>query len=121
MTASDGRTVNYYYAYCKVWLDNVVYYNNANWTARYQYCGSNAGQGLPPLLWTADDPMYPGPMKRDRLYLSHGQQSRREQHRLMARSKAKIITMARRLALQCPHWLLASLQIGRIQAQGNAR
>jgi RHS repeat-associated protein len=63
--ASDGRTVNYYYIYCNgCRLDRVRYYNNAQWDARYQYCNSNVGQGLPPLLWTADDPMYPGPMKR---------------------------------------------------------
>jgi RHS repeat-associated protein len=63
--ASDGRVVNYNYIYCNgCRLDNVVYYNNANWTARYQYTGANIGLDLPPLLWTADDPMYPGPMKR---------------------------------------------------------
>ena len=56
------RTVQYYYTYRM--LDRVVYYNNANWTARYQYTASNIGQGLPPLLWTCDDPMYPGPMKK---------------------------------------------------------
>jgi RHS repeat-associated protein len=65
VTASDGRTVNYYYAYCNgCRLDRIRYYNNAAWDAHYQYCNSNVGQGLPPLLWTADDPMYPGPMKR---------------------------------------------------------
>jgi RHS repeat-associated protein len=59
------RTVNYYYIYCNsCWLDHVLYYNNANWTAHYQYCNANVGQGMPPLLWTADDPMYAGPMKR---------------------------------------------------------
>jgi hypothetical protein len=66
VTASDGRVVNYYYIYCNsCWLDRVVYYNNANWTARYKYCNANVGDpDAPPLLWTADDPMYPGPMKR---------------------------------------------------------
>ena len=65
VTANDGRTVNYYYIYCNdCRLDHVLYYNYANWTARYNYCNSNVGQGLPPLLWTADDPMYAGPMKR---------------------------------------------------------
>jgi RHS repeat-associated protein len=65
VTASDGRTVNYYYIYCNgCQLDHVLYYNNANWTAHYQYCNSNVGQGLPPLLWTAHDPMYPDPMRR---------------------------------------------------------
>ena len=64
VTASDGRRVSYYYMYCNgCRLYQVVYYNNANWTARYQYCNSNTGQGLPPLLRTADDPMYAGPMK----------------------------------------------------------
>ena len=33
------------------------------WTARYQYTASNVPE-LPLLLWTCDDPMYPGPMKR---------------------------------------------------------
>ena len=56
------RAVQYYYSYTM--LDRVLYYGNANWTARYQYTGSNTGQSLPPLLWTCDDPMYPGPMKR---------------------------------------------------------
>lgn len=65
VTASDGRTVQYYYACCNNWaLDHVVYCGNASWTAKYQYCNSNVGQNLPPLLWTADDPMYAGPMKR---------------------------------------------------------
>jgi RHS repeat-associated protein len=65
VTASDGRSVNYYYIYCNgCRLDRVRYYNNAAWDARYQYTNSNIGGELPPLLWTADDPMYPGPMKR---------------------------------------------------------
>jgi len=66
VTASDGRSVNYYYIYCNgCRLDHVVYYNNANWTARYQYTGANVGGAdMPPLLWTADDPMYAGAMKR---------------------------------------------------------
>jgi RHS repeat-associated protein len=65
VTASDGRVVQYYYACCNNWaLDHVVYYNNANWTARYQYTNSNIGGELPPLLKTCDDPMYAGPMKR---------------------------------------------------------
>ncbi len=63
VAASDGRAVNYYYSYTM--LDHVVYYSNANWTARYQYVGANVGgPDLPPLLRTCDDPMYPGPMKR---------------------------------------------------------
>ena len=63
--ASDGRTVNYYYLYCNgCRLDRVRYYNTPAWDARYQYRNSNVGQGLPPLLWTADDPMYAAPMKR---------------------------------------------------------
>jgi RHS repeat-associated protein len=56
------RAVQYYYSYTM--LDHVVYYSNPNWTASYQYTGSNIGQNLPPLLWTCDDPMYPGPMRR---------------------------------------------------------
>jgi YD repeat-containing protein len=44
-------------------LTSVVYYGN--WTARYTYRAPNVGNvnGLP-LLSTADDPFYPGPMKR---------------------------------------------------------
>ena len=66
VTSSDGRAVNYSYQYCNgCRLYQVVYYNNAtNWTARYQYTTSNIGGELPPLLWTCDDPMYAGPMKR---------------------------------------------------------
>lgn len=67
VTASDGRSVNYYYACCNNWaLDHVVYYNNANWTAHYQYTNSNIGDpdNNPPLLKACDDPMYAGPMKR---------------------------------------------------------
>ena len=56
------RAVQYYYSYTM--LDHVSYYSNPNWTANYRYTGSNIGQNLPPLLWTCDDPMYPGPMKR---------------------------------------------------------
>ena len=58
------RRVQYYYYYT-VWLDHVVYYDNPNWTAHYQYVAANAGgPDLPPLLQTCDDPMYPGSMKR---------------------------------------------------------
>jgi len=67
VTASDGRVVQYNYIYCsECFLDNVVYYGNPNWTARYKYCNSNIGDPdiNPALLWTCDDPMYPGPMKR---------------------------------------------------------
>jgi RHS repeat-associated protein len=73
VTASDGRRVNYWYAaYDQYWqvLDHVAYYTNNpnnNWTARYRYCAANIydpNHGTQPLLWTADDPMYPGPMKR---------------------------------------------------------
>lgn len=74
VTGSDGRTVQYNYvsqAYSPgtvVYreLDNVVYYGQWQWTARYKYRGPNnaGGSNGTPLLWTADDPMYPGPMKR---------------------------------------------------------
>jgi RHS repeat-associated protein len=65
VTASDGRTVNYYYACCNNWaLERVRYYSNAAWDARYQYTNSNIGGDLPALLKTCDDPMYAGPMKR---------------------------------------------------------
>jgi RHS repeat-associated protein len=64
VTASDGRNVNYYYVYSG--LDHVTYYNNPNWIAHYRYCAPNIGDPdtVPKLLWTVDDPMYPGPMKR---------------------------------------------------------
>ena len=72
VTASDGRTVQYYYTQQTfsgvtfTLLDHVVYYGNAAWTARYRYRASNVSSGaeIYPLLWTCDDPMYPGPMKR---------------------------------------------------------
>jgi RHS repeat-associated protein len=71
VTASDGRTVQYYYTNISpggtpyTALTSVVYYGNTNWTARYTYRSPNVlpASGLP-LLLTADDPMYPGPMKR---------------------------------------------------------
>jgi RHS repeat-associated protein len=74
VTASDGRSVQYYYissAYppgttVYTALDHVVYYGQSQWTAKYKYCTpNNAGNanGIP-LLWTADDPMYSGPMHR---------------------------------------------------------
>ena len=61
-----GRRIVQYYYYYTVWLDHVVYYSNPNWTARYQYVAANIGDPdtMPLLLWTCDDPMYPGPMKR---------------------------------------------------------
>ena len=59
------RSVQYQYPAGYLWLGSVVYYGNAAWTARYQYIGSIGDPNLPPLLWTADDPMYAaGPMKR---------------------------------------------------------
>jgi RHS repeat-associated protein len=71
VTASDGRYVNYHYTvFNQYWqvLDQVMYYNNnPQWTAHYLYCAANIydpNHGAMPLLWTADDPMYPGPMKR---------------------------------------------------------
>ena len=65
VTGSDGRIVQYYYQYCNgCRLSQVTYYGNNNWTALYQYTNSNIGGELPPLLWTCDDPMYAGPMKR---------------------------------------------------------
>jgi RHS repeat-associated protein len=58
------RKVQYYYIYCNgCSLGSVVYYSNAAWTARYQYCNANVA-GMPLLLKTCDDPMYPGAMKR---------------------------------------------------------
>jgi RHS repeat-associated protein len=47
-------------------LSSVVYYGDTTWTARYTYRSpNNAGNaGGVPLLSTADDPMYSGPMRR---------------------------------------------------------
>jgi RHS repeat-associated protein len=56
------RSVQYNYPVGR--LTSVVYYGNNLWTARYQYTGSNIGGGMPLLLWTCDDPMYPGAMRR---------------------------------------------------------
>jgi RHS repeat-associated protein len=71
VTANDGRYVTYNYtAYNEYWnvLSSVVYhFGNTTWTASYRYCAANIydpNYGMMPLLWTADDPMYPGPMKR---------------------------------------------------------
>jgi len=72
VTASDLRYVQYTYTTISPGgrnysaLTSVVYYNNPTaWTAHYTYRAPNVGaaNGLP-LLSTADDPMYPGPMKR---------------------------------------------------------
>ncbi len=71
VTASDGRTVQYSYVTISpggtpyTALDHIVYFGNSSWTARYQYRAPNVGAayGLP-LLWTADDPMYAGPMHK---------------------------------------------------------
>lgn len=67
VTASDGRSVQYYYGTAGsgyTCLDHVVYYSDATLTARYQYCASNSTLSGTPLLYTCDDPMYPGPMRR---------------------------------------------------------
>jgi RHS repeat-associated protein len=69
---SDGRTVQYYYAQQTsngvtfTLLDHVVYFPGAadSVTARYRYSAPNANYWNVPLLWTCDDPMYAGPMKR---------------------------------------------------------
>jgi RHS repeat-associated protein len=72
VTGSDGRSVQYIYGYSAfspgttnyLWLGHVAYYGNSTWTAHYKYRAPNVGNvnGLP-LLWTCDDPMYPGPMR----------------------------------------------------------
>jgi RHS repeat-associated protein len=72
VTASDGRTVQYSYIQTTfppntnstVCLDHVVYYGDSTLTARYTYRYSNVPGYNIPLLSTADDPMYTGPMKR---------------------------------------------------------
>lgn len=73
VTGSDGRSVQYYYAQSTfppgtisyLFLDHIVYYGDATWTARYTYQGPNTGtaNGIP-LIRTCDDPMYAGPMRR---------------------------------------------------------
>jgi RHS repeat-associated protein len=74
INGASQRSVQYYYinsAYppgttVYAVLDHVVYYGQSQWTARYKYCApnnANNANGIP-LLWTADDPMYPGPMRR---------------------------------------------------------
>lgn len=69
VTGSDGRSVAYSYistpTYGYVVLDHVVYFGDASLTARYKYCAPNVGPvSGSPLLWTCDDPMYAGPMRR---------------------------------------------------------
>src|SRR4029077_10376238 len=58
-----GRSVQYSYYYW-MYLDHVVYYGHPEWTAHYTYCGPNVLGDLPLLLYTCDDPMYPGPMHK---------------------------------------------------------
>ena len=60
-----GRIVQYKYPPGCLWLGSVEYYGNTNWTAHYQYVAANVGgEDMPPLLYTCDDPMYPGPMHK---------------------------------------------------------
>ena len=74
VSGSDGRTVQYNYissAYPPgttqyLELDNVVFYGQSQWTAKYKYRGpndANNANGIP-LLWTADEPLYAQTMKR---------------------------------------------------------
>ena len=58
------RIVQYNYPPGYLWLGSVVYYDNPNWTATYQYVNANIGEDMLPLLWTCDDSMYPGPMHK---------------------------------------------------------
>ena len=72
VTASDGRIVQYTYTTSPfppgttsyTALTSVVYYST--WTASYTYKSPNnaANANGVPLLLTADDPMYSGPMRR---------------------------------------------------------
>jgi YD repeat-containing protein len=69
ISASDGRSVVYSYittpTYGYLVLDHVVYFGDSSLTARYRYCTPNVGAASGnPLLWTCDDPMYAGPMRR---------------------------------------------------------
>ena len=61
--AGARRSVKYNYALHGSYtvLANVVYFNDGNLTAVYTYQNSNAGGR--PLLSTANDPMYDGPMR----------------------------------------------------------
>jgi RHS repeat-associated protein len=72
INGASQRSVQYYYIYSayspgttSYWaLNQVAYYGQ--WNAKYKYCApnnTNNANGIP-LLWTADDPMYPGPMHR---------------------------------------------------------
>jgi YD repeat-containing protein len=70
VSSSDGRSVQYYYTHntygstAYTVLDHVVYFGDSSLTAQYRYCVGNLGSGYGPLLWTCDDPMYGGPMKK---------------------------------------------------------
>jgi RHS repeat-associated protein len=81
--ASDGRTVQYYYdqetfnSNSFTCLRSVVYYPDPSVqtpsTAFYTYQGPNVNVNGEPLLSTADDPMYSGPMKQIRYTYATGQ------------------------------------------------
>lgn len=72
VTSSDGRSVQYNYGLQTLapgtiaftYLGNVVYYGDSSLLASYSYQAPNmAPFNGPPLLSTASDPMYAGPMK----------------------------------------------------------
>jgi len=71
--ASDGRVVQYIYGQASfapeapayIYLGNVVYFGDNSLTASYSYQAPNGPNvNAYPLLSTADDPMYGGPMKQ---------------------------------------------------------
>ena len=67
-----------------------------NWTAHYLYVAANVGgEDMPPLLYTCDDPMYPGPMHKI-AYTYRTTVNYAAMPRSMGRSAAKIILMAQR-------------------------
>jgi RHS repeat-associated protein len=67
----NRRTVQYNYSNISpggttyLALTSVTYYGQAQWTASYKYRAPNmAPTSGVPLLWTCDEPIYSGPMKR---------------------------------------------------------
>jgi RHS repeat-associated protein len=63
--APAARSVQYYYVTHagQTALSSVVYFGDSNLTATYTYQNSNINAAGRPLLSTADDPMYAGPMR----------------------------------------------------------
>jgi RHS repeat-associated protein len=69
ITASDSRSVQYYYApkvtpkgVVYTSLSSVIYFNDPFWTAQYTYQFDNIAANGRPLIATCIDPMFDGPM-----------------------------------------------------------